>query len=70
MDKMPIPTTDTVSIRQTHIHQLLEILRVNGTGMPYWMKNDIKTPVIMKKHPENHKKINFRPLPLEINQIF
>lgn len=55
MEKMSIATTDTVSIRQTHIHQFLEKLRVNGIGMPFWMKNDSQTPVIMKKHPKNHR---------------
>jgi hypothetical protein len=35
MEKMPIATTDTVSIRQTHIHQLLEKLKVNGIDVPF-----------------------------------
>ena len=56
MEKMPVATTNTVSITQKHTYQLTVIQSVNGTGMPIPMKNGFKIPVIVKNRPEKHKK--------------
>jgi len=56
MEKMPIATTDTASIKQKKTYQLPVKQSVNGISVPIPIKNDIKTPVIMKKYSENHRK--------------
>jgi len=56
MEKMPVATKDTISLKPNNTYQLPEALSVKGISVPFWMKNDIKTRVIMKKIPLKHIK--------------
>ena len=56
MEKMPVTTTDTVSITGKRTHQFIVAHSVNGRGMPDAMKNGIKILVMVKNRPEKHKK--------------
>ncbi len=57
MEKMPVATTNTISITGKKTHQLLVAHSVNGRGMPDTMKNGIKILVMAKNRTEIHKKI-------------
>lgn len=56
MEKMPVATQDTASIKRNNTHQLLEKQLVYGIGMSFLIKNGTKTPEIMRTYPENHRK--------------
>ena len=56
MEKMPVATKDTIRIKPNKTYQLSEARSVNGKSVPFWMKNDIKTTIIMKKIPLKHIK--------------
>ena len=59
MEKMPVATQDTASIKRNNTHQLLEKQLVYGIGMLFLIKNGTKTPVIMRIYPENNRKNQF-----------
>lgn len=56
MERMPVATQDTAGIKRNVIHQLPEKQLVYGIGMSFLIKNGTKTPVIMRKYPDNHRK--------------
>jgi len=59
MEKMPVASKDTIRIKPNKTYQLSEALRVKGISVSFWLKNDIKTRVIMKKIPLKHIKNYF-----------
>jgi len=56
MDKVPVASTDTVSITVGKTYQFVVAQSVNGRGMTDTMKKGIKIPVLVKNRSETHKK--------------